>query len=184
MARTIPTAILTALAQKVVAPIFAVEIFFDSGVLRLWNGHGTKTLNGNTYTGAGNLLAIGDLEEVSDLGARGTSVTLSGIPSTYISVALNEPYQRRICNIYFGVETESTTILAFSGYVDTMTIEDTPTQATITITVESKLVELERVKERRYTHESQKSRFPTDTFFSYVADLQDKEIVWGRKSRK
>jgi hypothetical protein len=73
-------------------------------------------------------------------------------------------------------------IEVFGGFMDTMDIEDSGDSSIITLTVESKLVQLERAKERRYTHESQHSRYSGDTFFSFVSDLQDKEVVWGRKS--
>jgi hypothetical protein len=62
-----------------------------------------------------------------------------------------------------------------------MPIEDSGDASTITLTVESKMVELGRARIRRYTHESHQARHPGDTFFSFVADIQDKGIPWGRK---
>lgn len=70
----------------------------------------------------------------------------------------------------------------FSGFMDKMSIDDGGDTATITLSVESKWVKLDRVNARRYTSESQKSRYPTDTFFDYVSDLQDKDIAWGRQN--
>jgi len=49
------------------------------------------------------------------------------------------------------------------------------------LTVESKLIRLEKASNWRYTEGSHKSRYPSDTFFSYLADLQDRDIVWGRE---
>ena len=68
--------------------------------------------------------------------------------------------------------------------MNTMSIEDGGETSTITLTVESKLVALERGSNRRYTHENHIARHPNDTFFSYVTALQDKEIVWGRHTDK
>jgi hypothetical protein len=65
--------------------------------------------------------------------------------------------------------------------MNTMTIEDSGETSNISLTVESKLIELNRARVRRYTHESHQARHPDDTFFSFVADLQDKSVVWGRK---
>ena len=64
--------------------------------------------------------------------------------------------------------------------MDKMTVAESPESATITIHVESKLVDLDRVRVRRYTHESQKTRYSGDTFFSFMADMQDKQINWGK----
>lgn len=181
MARSIPAAIVTALTQPEVYPFYAVEMLFDSGAIRLWTGYDERTIDGQTYLGAGNLISISGIDEVNDLSAKAATISLNGIASSIVSLALTEPYQRRQCRILWGVTNVDDYVEVFGGYMNTMAIEDSGETSNITLTVESKLIELNRPRVRRYTHESQKSRYPTDTFFSYVADLQDKEIVWGRK---
>ena len=194
MSRTVPASLLTALSQPEVQPFYAVELLFDDSddtrydeggylgenAIRLWTGYGDKTVNGETYTGSGNLLGISGLEEANDLSAKNITLTLTGIASSIISLALTEPYQRRLCRVYFGTD-DTTAIEVFSGFMNTMSIEDSGETSTITLTVESKLVRLEKASNRRYTHENHVSRHAGDTFFSYVADLQDKDVVWGRE---
>lgn len=181
MARSIPAGLLTAFTQSTVEPFYAVEMLFDTAPVRFWTGVGDRTIEGNTYIGAGGLLAIGDLEEIGDLSAKSASITLSGISTDIVSLALTEPYLRRPCRILFGVMGSTDVIEMFSGKMNTMTIEDAPDSATIALTIESRLVELQRAKPRRYNHESHIARYPGDTFFSLVADLQDRQVVWGRK---
>jgi len=65
--------------------------------------------------------------------------------------------------------------------MDQMTIAEGPETSQIAMTVESRLIDLDRVRLRRYTSEDQKSRFPGDLAFDFVNDLQDKEIFWGRR---
>ena len=65
--------------------------------------------------------------------------------------------------------------------MNTMSIEDSGETSVITVAVESKLIRLEKASNRRYTHENHISRHSGDTFFSFVADLQDKDVVWGRE---
>ena len=65
--------------------------------------------------------------------------------------------------------------------MNTMTIEDSGETSVISIAVESKLIRLEKASNRRYTEENHLSRHTGDTFFSYVTDLQDKDVVWGRE---
>jgi hypothetical protein len=179
MSRTVPAAILTALAQPEVQPFYAIEFNFDTAPVYFWTGYGNREIGGNTYLGTGNLLNIGGLEEAADLSAKSVTITLSGVPSDIVSLALSEPYQRRTCRILFGVQNVNAIVEVFSGVMNTMTIQDGT--STIELLVESKLVELERAKIRRYTHESQQARYPNDTFFSYVTALQDKDVIWGRK---
>ena len=53
----------------------------------------------------------------------------------------------------------------------------------ITVTVENKLIMLERPRNRRYTDQDQKNLFSGDKGLEFVDDLQDKELVWGGGSR-
>jgi hypothetical protein len=184
MSRTVPAALLTALDGDEIDVFYAVDLAFDAGNMRLWTGYGNKTIGGQTYTGTGNLLTIDGLEEASDLSARGTTLTLNGLDSTIINYALTEEYQGRLVKIYWGVGSE--TVEVFSGYMDKMTIQDAAESVTISLTVESRLIALERANVRRYTRESHagvrtaKGLSGSDTFFDWVTKLQDKQIVWGR----
>ena len=185
MSRTVPAALLTALDGDEIEVFYAVDLAFDSGNIRLWTGYGDKTINSQTYTGSGSLLTIDGLEEVSDLSARGTTLTLSGLDTTIVTYALTEEYQGRLVTIYWGVGTN--TVEVFSGYMDKMTIQDAGDRAAISLTVESRLIALERPNVRRYTRESHaavrtaKGLTGSDTFFDWTTQLQDRQIVWGRE---
>jgi hypothetical protein len=181
MARNVPAALLTAFAQPSVEPFYAIEMLFDTSPVRFWTGLGDRTIQGQTYIGAGSLLTIGDLEEIGDLSAKSATITLSGVSTDIVALALVEKYQRRPCRVLFGVVGVTDVIEMFSGKMNVMTIEDAPDSATISLTIESRLVELQRAVPRRYNHESHVSRYPDDMFFSLVADLQDRQVVWGRK---
>ena len=193
MTRSIPSALLTALTQEAIEPFYAVELLFDdtdgtsyneagyqgNRAMRLWTGYGDRTISSATYIGAGEVISISGREEASDLSAKGATVTLSGIDPDIITLALSEPYQSRKARILLGEASVSDTIEVFSGLMDVMTIEHTGETATVTMSIESKLVTLQRANVRRYTSENHKLRHPTDTFFDFVSDLQDKSIQWG-----
>jgi hypothetical protein len=203
--RDISTAIQNNLEDDVVYPFFAIELEFDSGPLRLWTGVGELVFEGVSYTGTGNLLDVSSIEETTEIAVRGATITLSGMPSEVISLALQSPYQGRVCKIYFGMfskgslqkedgayilledggkiqlelqETGLTQI--FSGYMDEMNIDEGPESGTIELKVENKLIDLERARTRRYTSEYQKSVYPGDLGLDFVESLQDKKVVWGR----
>ena len=118
MSRTIPSALLTSLGQPEVHPYYAVELDFDSTPIRLWTGYGERTILGNIYTGGGSLLTVSGLEEASDLSAKGITLSLSGVPSTLVTLALSEPYQRRECKVYFGTTDTTVPIEVFSGLMN------------------------------------------------------------------
>jgi hypothetical protein len=177
---------LTAIVEAAVSgttltPFIGVEMFFVSGTVRLWFGIGDLTIDGRTFTGAGALINISEVEETAQLQASGVTLTLSGIPTTLIATAISEPYQGRVCNIYFGVVTPTPSMsVVFSGFIDQMVVTDTSDACTIAVTVENKLIDLERPRSRRYTDEDQKSRFPGDRGLEFVESLQTKELFWGK----
>lgn len=204
--RDISDAILNSLEDAVVYPFFAVQFDFDSQPIRVWTGTGTLVYEGLSYTGTGNLLNVSSIEETSEMAVRGATLTMTGIPSELLSLALQEPYQGRTCTIYFGMfrkgalltessvyllkedggkiflETQETGLTQlFTGYMDEMNIEEGADFATIEMRVENKLIDLERARVRRFTSAYQKSKYPGDKGLDFVEDLQDKEIVWGRK---
>ena len=180
MTRSPPASLLTALSQPEVQPFYAVDMNFTSAPVRFWTGYGDRTINGDTYLGSGNLLSITGLDEVNDLSAKSITLQLSGVPASLVSLALQEPYQNRECKVYFGTTDTTTPIEVFSGLMNVMTIEDGGETSVISLTVESKLIRLEKSSNWRYTEGSQKARYSSDTFFNYVSDLQDKTLVWGR----
>lgn len=159
----------------------AVELQFDSGTVRLWNGYGDLAFGGNTYSGTGQLLSISQVEENAEIGAKGVSMVLSGLNSTILSYALNENYQYRIVNIYVGSIASGTASAykAFSGRMDVMSISEDGESCTITLTAESRLIDLERPRVRRWTSEDQKALYPGDLGFDFVNSLQEAEIKWG-----
>ena len=156
---------------------------FEVGPLYLWTGVGDRTIGSNTYLGTGQLLTLGGMEEVGDLSAKSMSLSLEGVDSAIISLALQEPYQRRKARVYMGEKSVSSVVQIFTGQMDQMSIQDSGETSTVNLVIESKLVELERARNWRYTNESHKSRYSDDNFFTYVQKIQDKSVAWGRKAK-
>ena len=197
MSRSIPSSLLSALIGDKIQPYFAVELMFDTrtdtdingdpvdiGPLRMWTGLGDRTItvqgSSQVFTGTGSLLTIGDLQEIGDLSSKSVELTLSGIPTSIVSLALQEPYQRRVVRLYLGEQSDSSIVEIFSGKMDKMKISDEADSSTIALTVESKLIELERSSNWRYTNENHQSRYDGDSFFSYVQALQGATLTWGK----
>ena len=207
MSRDLDPRTTQAISQEVVHPFFAVELKFDGDeTLRMWTGHGTLVLDdGTQWVGTGNLLCISSVEETAEMAVKGATITLSGVSSEVLSLALSEPYQGRVCNIYFGTfakgsllkESASYILLQdgsrinleagergfnqlFSGYMDQMNIDDGPETSTIELKVENRLIDLERARVSRYTKFYQQSVYPDDKGFDFVEDLQTRKVPWGR----
>lgn len=185
MSRSLTSSMQTAVTADLVRPIILVECAFDSGDLNLWNGIGTLTVSSTDYVGAGTLLAIGEIAESSELQANGITVTLSGITDPLLAKARDEDYQGRELTVKLGAMDSSNGVISnpvtvFSGFMDTMVINDSSETAQIQIAVENRLIEFERTRIRRYTAEDQKIDYPNDKGLEFVAEMAEKEIVWGR----
>ena len=189
MARNITDAFNTAITNKVVRPIMAVELDFSDGVLKLWNGYGNLTMtaggSSKTFTGQGDLLGITGIEESSTLSMSGITLTLAGIKSSLISTALSAGYTNRNGAVYLGLFDTSQNVVAdvytlFKGKMDVLNIQEGQDTALITLKLESRLVTFEKASNRMYTLEDQQVDFPNDVGFEFIPDLQDKEIIWGK----
>ncbi len=184
MSRDITAPMVTASEAAVARPVLAAELDFASGFVRANSSPYTIVIDGNTYLGVGTLGKISAVQEGSELQAYGITLTLSGIPGELVSIALNEYYQGRSCRVLLALLDDNHQVIAsptvlWSGRMDTMDIELGDT-ATISVTAESRLVDWERPRIRRYTSEDQRAAYPGDKGFEFVPQMQEKELVWGR----
>jgi hypothetical protein len=209
MSRDVTQNVLDELNKDVIYPFFAIELLFDGDeVLRLWTGVGTLVFQDVSWYGTGSLLQIDTIEETSEIAAKGATVTLSGVPSEVLSLALSEPYQGRQAKIYFGTFTQGSLLQEdviisayillqgggkisledrrtelteiFAGYMDQMNIEEAEGGSTVQLTIENKLIDLERPRTARFTNAYQKYLYPNDKGLEFVEDLQTKELFWGK----
>ncbi len=186
--RPITAALLAALSAVRVRPLLLVEAFFDSGTLRMWNGLGPLAVLGNQWIGVGLMQSISQIDETSEVRAAGAQIGLSGIPSSMLSVILQEDYQGRKAHIYVGAFDLATDaiivdpLLMFSGSIDTMPVLEGGETASVFASVESRLIRLEGASRRRFTAADQRFRFPDDAGLDHVAAIQDVQIVWGAAS--
>jgi len=207
MSRDLSPATVESINAPLVKPFFAIELMFDNNLIRMWTGVGTLVLpDGTSWVGTGTMLDVSAIEETAEMSARGATLKLSSVAPELLALALAEPYQGRVANIYFGtfgispyltqqngayiLLQDGGKILAqigdtgfnqlFSGYMDQMNIDDGAETSSIELKIENRLVDLERARVARYTNQFQKSLYPTDEGLSFVEGLQDRKVPWGR----
>lgn len=184
MARDLSSGVISHITAESLFPFIAVEIEFEDGYTRAWSGYGSIQIAGNEFLGVGTLGSIGSIAESTQNQATGLQIQLSGVPFELIASALNEKYQGNSCNIYFGVLTQEHIVVAdpykiFSGRIDTMQVQEQQESATISLSVESRMIDLEKPRVRRYTPQDQSLDFTGDKGFDYVTSLQEAVISWG-----
>lgn len=183
--RTMTPATLAALIAQDLQPVMLFEGVFPAGTVRLWTGLGDVVWNSQTWTGAGTLIGVSEIEETTDVVASGITVALSGVAPQSVALAITDAQQGLPGKIWIGLLDAAGAIIVdpvevFAGRLDVPQVTDGTESCTITISYESRLIDLSRAREFRYTHESQQALFPGDKGFEYVAGLQQKEITWGQ----
>lgn len=187
MSRTLSAAMQAVATADVVYPLYLLDMEFSSGSVYLWSGSGDLVFGSNTYLGVGDLLSIGSVQESAELTANGATISLSGVKTSLLNLARDEPYQGRPLTIRLGAFDDNGDLIAspviiFSGFMDVMTIADSGATSTINVTAENKLIAFQTTAVRRYTAEDQKIDHPSDKGFEFVSAIQELQIFWGRPS--
>tara|TARA_R100000541_G_scaffold12415_1_gene20864 strand:- start:6007 stop:6609 length:603 start_codon:yes stop_codon:yes gene_type:complete len=193
MSRTLATAMEEAITADLVRPVFLVDLMFSSAIYLSTIIGETVYNNGsgdNSYYGVGELLKMSPVDEVQDLGAAGITLNLSGINGTeLLNKALTEDYQGKTVTIRLGAldaqgALVNNPIVIFAGFMDVMSLSEGGGTAVIQLTVENKLIRLDKTNVRRYTSQDQRAVHSTDKGFDYVTNIANKDITWGAQTEK
>ena len=181
--RDIDSTISSRLANDQHSIAFGVSAEFDSGTLDLWTGVGDFTSGSTTYTGAGELLDISNIEENNELSSTNLTITISGLNSDIVTYATTEDYQNRPLTLkmfFFHPDTaeEINNYVLFKGRMDTLTVNDGETFSVI-ISAENKLIDLTRPKNLFYTPETQNFLHAGDKGLEFVPRIQEQTVNWG-----
>ena len=178
MPRGLSTEIKTAIAAGTVRPVYLAHFDFVGYGLRTWTGEGDLSYDSETWSGAGVVTRWPIIMESIDLVANNITLDLSGQHSYAVDIADPAIYRARACEVYVGFLDSSGDLPAanvykiFSGRMAVVEgVEDGATDG-YSIKVESRLVDLQRAKVGRYTHQSQLQRFAGDKGLEYAGNAQ------------
>lgn len=176
---------LSAIQSSYVRPALFVQINFTTGPVYVWSGAGSIEWNTFTWQGVGQFGDISNIEEGVDVFARGITMTLSGIDTTLLNDVLNDYQQGLPAIVYLGLFDGSGVLIpnpitCWSGRTDQPTLTVGGDKATLSITCENRLIDLNVSVERRYTNDDQQLDYPGDKGFSFVNGIQSVSIYWGR----
>lgn len=173
------------LSADKIKPLLFLQMQFTDGPSFMWSGLGNISWNGHIWVGLGDLGTISAIEESSEIKATNVTFTLSGIPHDLIQHALGQVRQGNPVQLWFGALGDNNNVLAdplqiFAGRMDVPMIDEGAQTGTISITVENRLIDLNRSRERRYTDQDQQIDHPGDLGFQYVQLIQNWNGTWGK----
>lgn len=177
-----------AVAAKVVRPLLLVFLDYQSAPIYVastpfnvafdFDGSGEEI-----FLGVGGFGGISAIEEAAEIQAYGITLRLSGVDTANLAIALGESYRGRDCRVFLGFVDEGHALvddpfIIFRGRMDTQVID--MKEGTITLSVASRMQDWDRERIRRYTNEDQQSEYAGDRGMEYVAQMVEKQIVWGQ----
>lgn len=183
MVRPLTSGMLAQTQAKALMPALFIEVDVPAGNLYTWSGYGDIVWGGHTWKGAGEMLGISNVSEVSQVQAAGVSITLSGIPAALIAMTLANLRRYMTTKMWIGALDATFAVIAdpylfFNGFVDSAALSQDGKTASITVTAESRLISLRIERFRRYTDQDQRIERPYDGGFKFVDFLQDTELVF------
>lgn len=176
------------LSKQRVSPFVACQIQFADQTMSLWSGIGTLQLFEQQFLGVGHLAGIAPIVETTDIQANGVQLSLSGVPQDLLAESLSMCRQGMPITIWIGFmdpggDVIADPVVAFVGHMDSVSVDEGAETAMITVNAESRLVDLQRARIRRYTDDDQQRTSPGDKGFQYVPMVQDWNGAWGLHDR-
>lgn len=188
MPRNLTADYIAALAEGYLYPVILVQIQFASGTVYMSSFNQPIVLDGIVYSGVGSLMEISTIEDGSSVNARGTTVTLSGIDPTLLPATMDEFQVGLPAAIYLGLFGTGGQlqmdqhVLAWAGRTDQPTITSDESTASISINLESVLLDMNTPVPYRWTQIDQQHFFPGDQGFAWVNSIQSVPLYWGQNT--
>lgn len=182
------------LSASTVRVDFLVEMQFRSETVRLWNGHSTLDVGGQTWKPVYGMGLIEGLEYSTGEQSQATTMTLAGIPdqaTDILALALAETpdVTQQFVTDYLQLFDEDwqpygSPISIWYGFMQPPRVERTeiaglegPVQ-TVKVQAENAFFNRSRPSFGRFTDRDQGRRSPGDRFCSHTASLQSKTFTY------
>lgn len=182
MSRGAPAAFVAALQQPAVTLFPLIDIAFSSGPLYLAGVDHDVSYGGRTYIGAIGVMSVSTVTETASSFA-GVAITISGVTSYDLSMALQEPMQGRAVRIRLAAVTASGLSVddaVWVGQVDYPEIIDQD-QSSIVLHCEHRMATWARARPVRYTDAMLQAAYPGDLGLQYVAEMASRKLIWPLK---
>jgi hypothetical protein len=172
-----------AVSAPILYPAYLVDLQFADNTYHAWLGIGSIVANGNTYLGVGTFGSISTIGEGTGVEAKGVTLKLSGIDPTMLAEAQSEITLASRATVYLAFLTSTGTLVdtplcLFTGIMDGPEFDIDTNTSSISIDVESKMIDLNRSRGGRLTAQDQRARYPNDSCLDWVSKNQDSNLIW------
>lgn len=187
MSRNLTTATKNELATNDIRPVHLITIGFSTPInLTDCSFSITSSVSGSsvTYNASDFVLGMSNFTEETDITKTSINISLSGADQTYISLVLNENIINDNVVIYRGFLDSSNSLIAdpfllYEGQIDTFSIEESPNDSVVSISVVSHWADFEKTSGRKTNNTSQQRFFSSDVGMDFSSETV-LDIKWGR----
>lgn len=165
-------------------PIILASIGLASTTKYVWSGVGTISWNGQSWLGLGDLGTISSISESGELQAQGIQLGLSAIANDLLADSLTEIRVGRPVRIYLGFLDPITAAivpdpyLLYKGMVDEPKTKIGPSESSVTLKLENRLIDMQRNSSLRLDSETQRRLYPGDAGMDFCSQLADAVWAW------
>lgn len=185
--RTLDSAVEDVLASGKAVIVQLVKFAWPGGTQAINASNWHLSFGGDDYRGAAGLGATANvIDQPGEL--QGMQFEMIGVTSELMSLALDDAdeVQDSPITVRTAVLDPDTHVILdapvdWAGYADVMNIAEDGEQAAISLTAESKGVDLLRGNPRTYSDADHQTRYPGDRLYEYVVEQADKPVVWPER---
>lgn len=186
MSRGLSEAFKDAISGSVVYPSLFVEFQFEDSTTRFWSGETDISWGGETWTGGGLLGGMKTSGEGSEITSRNITFTLNGVDQSYYSLALTAEYRNRPVKLWFNILNSTATTVLYSylleeARMNTLVINETDESITLSLSCESKLVDMFVPRRVFLNDDTNRKVYPSDYFYRWTPILNSIDLPWGLK---
>lgn len=183
--RAIHPDVLAAMRSRSLRISVMAEIDHPAGYVRVWTGVGTLEYGGHSWIGIGWLGRITGMRQMSELEIVDHTYQITHVPPDYEDF-VNAKVRGRKATAYLAFIGESREVIGEPMVLGRSTLDTTQWSidekgvATLSITGQSDLWQLEQPLNIVLSDTEQRKRVPGDSGFSYVTTLTNQKIKWTR----
>lgn len=175
-----PAALITALRAGTVRRHLFFKMTHSQGTVFAWDGVGDFELDGETYLGVRGLASISGVSDSGELQNHEVTYQLNGVPlPALLSI---DPYIRGETITLKAAWIDESGVALYQrtlrvDIADILTMSLDAETKTITVKARSPMAEWQTPPRAYYTDKDQQRRFPGDTGFLYVKELENTNVT-------
>lgn len=169
------------LSSEILNGRFFRAYYYNIVDYRAWSGVGDLVLDSQTYYGVGDVIYHSDIENSTTGTTTNVDLVLNGLDTDWLANIQLDNYIAKNVDIgvvYFSATTGNVLdhYIIYSGKIDSPKMTS---EGVVNLGLESYHVTENKVNPTRWSNANQRMKYPDDTFFKFIDEIQTKTINWN-----